>query len=310
MRYVLGFDGGGTKTECVLMDADQHVLAISRSGPSNPLRVGLEQGIAAINEAAQAAMLEGKIAPQAIAGLCAGIAGTGNPERARQMRGALAASFPGTVIKVLTDLEIALAAMDDGPAVLLIAGTGSAAIGRGLSGRIARSGGSGPRIGDEGSAGDIGKQAVLAARGKRVGGQTTLGKLLLLQIGAANWNQAQTYLDTSGDEIYPRLFPLVANAADAGEEISRQLLRTAAVQLAALVKTLTDQLALREVSFPLAKMGGMIGRCTFFDNEIDMRLREAVPKARITALEISPAHAAARIALTLISRPVPEELHG
>jgi N-acetylglucosamine kinase-like BadF-type ATPase len=192
----------------------------------------------------------------------------------------------------------------------LIAGTGSAAIGRGMSGQIMRSGGLGPRIGDEGSAGDIGKKAVLAARGKRVGGQSTLAKRLLLQIGAANWNQAQNYLDAAGEEIYPRLFPVVANAADAGEEISRQLLHNAAGHLAGLVKTLTERLALRDVRFPLAKIGGMIGRCVFFDYEIDTRLREVAPKAHITTLKISPAQAAAQIALDFVASLKPGELHG
>src|SRR5208337_5149753 len=53
MRYVLGFDGGGTKTECVLMDESRHVLARSRSGPSNPMRVGFGGALAAVCEAAR-----------------------------------------------------------------------------------------------------------------------------------------------------------------------------------------------------------------------------------------------------------------
>src|SRR3984957_12017541 len=40
MRYVLGLDGGGTKTECVLMDESRQVVTSSRGGPSNPIRVG------------------------------------------------------------------------------------------------------------------------------------------------------------------------------------------------------------------------------------------------------------------------------
>src|SRR6202021_1465278 len=38
--FYLGFDGGGTKTDCILMDADANVLARATAGPSNPLRAG------------------------------------------------------------------------------------------------------------------------------------------------------------------------------------------------------------------------------------------------------------------------------
>ena len=50
MRYVLGFDGGGTKTECVLMDETGAILAHSRSGASNVVNVGPEAAAAALAE--------------------------------------------------------------------------------------------------------------------------------------------------------------------------------------------------------------------------------------------------------------------
>ena len=39
MNYCLGFDGGGTKTHCVLIDGDGNVIGEGRGGPSNPLRL-------------------------------------------------------------------------------------------------------------------------------------------------------------------------------------------------------------------------------------------------------------------------------
>jgi N-acetylglucosamine kinase-like BadF-type ATPase len=52
MRYVLGLDGGGTKTDCVLMDESRHVVTSIRGGPSNPMRVGFGGALAAVCEAA------------------------------------------------------------------------------------------------------------------------------------------------------------------------------------------------------------------------------------------------------------------
>src|SRR6478735_8725502 len=57
MRYVMGFDGGGTKTDCVLMDGTRAIVARTRSGPSNPTRVGLETAIATLLRATDKALI-------------------------------------------------------------------------------------------------------------------------------------------------------------------------------------------------------------------------------------------------------------
>jgi N-acetylglucosamine kinase-like BadF-type ATPase len=41
----LGFDGGATKTECVLLNEAGNILASGRSGASNPGQVGFERAI-------------------------------------------------------------------------------------------------------------------------------------------------------------------------------------------------------------------------------------------------------------------------
>jgi glucosamine kinase len=301
MRCVLGFDGGATKTECVLLSDAGNILAYSRSGASNPGQVGFERAIEEMKNAAQAATFEARVQPDTISALCAGIAGVGAAKSADRMRALLAAAFPGVAMKVCTDLEIALAATGDGPAIVLIAGTGSAAMGRGVSGEVRRGGGFGPQIGDQGSARDVGRKAAAAARLERDRSceESALGKQLKRQLGVANWREFESRTSVPLEQVYPQLFPVVANAADARDPMAREILRTAANDLAALVKALADELNLQQVPFRLAKTGGMIGHCAFFDDELDSRLREASPTAKIGLLPISPAQAAALLALEL-----------
>jgi N-acetylglucosamine kinase-like BadF-type ATPase len=302
MRCVLGFDGGATKTECVLLNEAGNILASGRSGASNPGQVGFERAIDEVKKAAQAATLEARVKPDAIAALCAGIAGVGAARAAEKMRALLAAAFPCVAMKVCTDLEIALAATGAGPAIVLIAGTGSAAMGRGVNGEVRRAGGLGPQVGDQGSARDVGRKAAAAARldRDRSGEESALGKQLKRQLGVSNWREFETRIsNTPLEQVYPQLFPVVANAADARDPMAREILRTAAKDLAAVAKTLADDLNLQQVPFRLAKTGGMIGHCAFFDDELDSRLREATPTAKIGLLPISPAHAAALLALEL-----------
>src|SRR5919199_617090 len=50
-EFVLGVDGGGTKTRAVVMDEEGRILGEGLAGPSNPLRVGVQQAVASIGEA-------------------------------------------------------------------------------------------------------------------------------------------------------------------------------------------------------------------------------------------------------------------
>src|SRR3974390_1965873 len=134
MKYVLGFDGGATKTECVLMDLETNVRARGRSGPSNPVRLGFGGALAAVSEAGRLALQNAKVSLDEVRGLCVGLAGAGEAETARKMNRLLCEEYSGEAVQVCTDLELTLEATGDGAAIVLVAGKGSAAVGRGAQG--------------------------------------------------------------------------------------------------------------------------------------------------------------------------------
>jgi glucosamine kinase len=303
MRYVLGFDGGGTKTDSVLMDETGSILASGQSGPSNPTRVGFEEAAAALYEAAKRALEKARLELSSIAGICAGLAGVQHPEAATKVHAVLKNVFPGARVCVVTDLALSLEATCQRPSVVLVAGTGSAAIGWDSQGHLSRVGGYGPLISDHGSAYDIGRQAIQAALRDRdrTGTNTPLGARILHHLKHPSWREVQEQVQNSPDEVFPRVFPLIASDADAGDEAARRLLRDAAVELAMLVEMVVEHLHIRDETFLLAKTGGMIGRSLFFDAELDERLKQTAPHARIGTLPVPPVEAAGRVALQLIS---------
>jgi N-acetylglucosamine kinase-like BadF-type ATPase len=298
MDYVLGFDGGGTKTECVLMDPAGRILARGLSGPSNPSRVGVESATREIEKAADLSLQEARVARNAVAALGAGLAGTGKPEMKERMRASLAGAFPGAAVSIFTDLEIALAAAGEGPVIVLVAGTGSAAIGRNVEGQIWRTGGQGPRLGDDGSAFDIGSRAVARAMKEReqLGTDSTLGMKILEQLGCASWAELQQRAALQPDDVFPSVFPVVAAAADAGDPAAREILLQAADELSSLVNTVAEHSSLGGENIMIVKAGGTVGRCAFFDMQLDTALKWALPQAQIGGLRMSPAEAAARAA--------------
>ena len=83
--YFLGFDGGGTKTDCVLADAEGRVVARATAGPSNPLRAGYTRAWFSLSDAADSVLKQEKIKSGHIRGICAGLGGAG-PFRRRATR--------------------------------------------------------------------------------------------------------------------------------------------------------------------------------------------------------------------------------
>ena len=298
MDCFLGFDGGGSKTECVAINASGHILSRARGPASNPTRIGFPAALAGITQAAESALRIVE-SPLEIAALCAGLAGTGTDENRAAMEQLLQQSFPHSLVAVRTDLEVPLSAMPTGAAIVLIAGTGSAAVGRDASGNIRRAGGLGPATGDEGSAFAIGRAAIAAVLHDDSPAASNLARQILRHLGAVNWAELDARVVAHADNIYPRVFPVVAAAADSGNPLAQSLLQSAAEDLAAIAEQLDSSLDLREQAFPLGKTGGTVNRSQFFDQAIDHQLRLRFPYAVITDLHLDPANVAAKIALQL-----------
>src|SRR5579863_7021122 len=75
MGYSLGFDGGGTKTDCVVLDSDGSVVGEGQGGPSNALRIGFDDAFRSISAAAAEALKHAGLHSADITSVCAGLAG-------------------------------------------------------------------------------------------------------------------------------------------------------------------------------------------------------------------------------------------
>jgi N-acetylglucosamine kinase-like BadF-type ATPase len=300
--YFLGFDGGGTKTDCVLVDGAGKILARSTAGPSNPLRAGYAKAWFTLSDAADVVLEHEKIKAKDIRAICAGIGGAGREAVANRLATFLERAFPEAAVQVTSDLAITLqAAVGSGEGIILVVGTGSAAYGRDAGGKIARAGGRGPWFSDEGSGFDIGRRAmaavVRAEEGR--GEKTALSEQILKWLGCNDWNRVLDWVIKNPDDVFPRVFPLVASLGDKGDAVACGILSGAAESLATLARSVLVRLDMLDREVPIAKCGGALGRSTFFDTEIDRGLTRVVPRARIVSLQEKPAVSAARLAIRL-----------
>lgn len=313
MDHYVGVDGGGSKTECVVMDAGGRVVARAFSGPSNPLRIGLDQAVAALNASAAAALASAGLSTDQVRAVCAGLAGAGRPNTQQEVAALLKRNFPKSFVHVTTDLEVALeAAAGAGSGVVLIAGTGSCAYGRNAAGEAARAGGYGRWISDVGSAFDIGRRALAALASARDRGErlSPLAERILSALGISDWNELVERVARDPDDVFPRLFPLVVEAADASDAVARKILASAAAQLADLAATVIRRLRLKGAELTLAKSGGVFGRSQVLDTALNKALLRLVPQVRVSLLDVSPAVGAARLAKRLVGLQLGSATHG
>lgn len=172
-RRAIGVDGGGTGGRAWVGAADGPDTPRGRASvqrPCNPYAVGTEAAADAVMAVIASAWAEAGYASADLteAWVCAGLAGVDRPEDGAAMRAALEArGLHGDRLELIADPWVALegalpaAGPDDEPRLLLVAGTGSAAVGVDGTHRV-RVGGWGARVGDEGSGAWLGMEAVRA----------------------------------------------------------------------------------------------------------------------------------------------------
>ncbi len=257
-KYLLGLDGGGTKTLALLADENGNILARGLGGASNYNAVGFEAACAALETAITQALSS---VDQSVASLCLGLAGAGRPADRVRFHAWAAQRFPQAKIIVVSDAEILLNAVPPtGAALALICGTGSIVYGRTESGELLRAGGWGYLFGDEGSGFALGAAALRAVMRAYDGrGRPTLLTDLVLQRCALTDPQGLVKsiygAETPRAEI-AALSDLVEQAASEHDPVAITLLDEAAHELAFAVQAVYRRLG--NLPVPLALTGGVI----------------------------------------------------
>ncbi|HNX04170.1 MAG TPA: BadF/BadG/BcrA/BcrD ATPase family protein [Opitutales bacterium] len=295
MTLYCGVDGGGTRTRALLVDERGAFLGYGASGASNPKAVGLDGSARSVCEALQRAFREYTGKDEDIQ-LFLGLAGV----RTGADRTAVMTAFSepldavglgGTRVAIGHDLDVAHAAALGGePGVVLVAGTGSAALGRDATGRTRQAGGWGWYIDDPGSGYWLGYQAMRAAArscdGR--GPMTVLEEKVraFLRIPSLHEMPNIIYNPHFSRERVAELAPIIFEAAEGGDVCAEAILREGFRELALMVATVSRVLDLER---PLVSaVGGITHRGVGFDTRFAEALNEQIPFARITHSRATP----------------------
>ena len=294
MKLFLGVDGGQSATKALIGDESGRILGAGKAGPCNHAaaaegRAKLERAVlGCVAEACSQASLD----PATVRFEAACFGMSGGPEDKQSI---LAEILRTERLVVTTDAVIALAgATETGQGIIAISGTGSIAFGRNAAGRSTRAGGWGYIYGDEGSAFDIGRQALRA--GLRMeegwGPATRLHELLLGATGSTTANEVlhRFYTPDWPRQRVAKLAPMVDTAAIEGDPVAIGILHAAAQELATFVGAIRSQLWTPGDPVEVAYIGG-----TFQSRPLLERFRTLVelePGTRCSPPKRGPAEGA------------------
>jgi len=240
-RLVLGVDAGGDSTRAVLV-RDGQVVSRHTSGPMNILLHpdALDRLVAMVKDAKAEAV-----------GL--GLPGLRNAMQAMRVTGDIRTRTGATVIAADDATVALLGAFAGGPGIVVIAGTGSVAVGWPGKGRVTRVGGHGFLLGDEGSGYWIGRAAISAALRARdgVGPATSLGGLVETTCaGRLDDVVIRLHSDLTDRKLISRIAPALAGTAD---PVGKAILADAADHLVAMATALRGKMG----DLPVSMVGGV-----------------------------------------------------
>lgn len=296
--FVVGVDGGGSKVRAAVVSADLNIHGQSEGGSANPNAAGSDAAMQTIQTCIYSAVKAAGIDITQVRAVGVGIAGADMIHARQWLQQVIAGIMPHARLAASSDYEIALVgAHGERRGVLLLAGTGSVAYGINSAGDTALVGGWGYLAGDEGGGYWLGMQALRSAirhfDGR--GPATTLTEALFEQhslhtrAGIVAW----LYGDHRISEV-AALAPIVLEHSAQGDPIARQIVETAARELALMARAVYHRLGMEHL--PLMFSGSLLTT----RNSLSSLLCELMKQAALPSPRYPPVIGAALLALDLL----------
>jgi N-acetylglucosamine kinase-like BadF-type ATPase len=309
LGYVIGIDGGGTKTEAVILDTSGRVCGSGLAGASSFDKTALEHATTSIGAAIDAARADAGLTAAPFDAAFFGMAGVTSQTDRDTVRGIARALRVASEdrIGVDHDLRAALAGGLSGrPGIVIIAGTGSSVYGVNAAGQNWKAGGYGTLISDDGGSFWIGARAIRAAAmiaDGRLPRELTplLYTPVMRDLGITHVDDLMHRLHVAGIEpsAVAALAPHLIAAARAGDAYSTGVLREGMGELARCVEAVARALEMKHTAFEIALVGGVFRNGDLVITHLVEALAGYALTCSIKPAELPPAHGAALLALAI-----------
>ncbi|MGG2093419.1 BadF/BadG/BcrA/BcrD ATPase family protein [Bacillus sp. S13(2024)] len=284
MSYMIGVDGGGTKTEAVAYDLNGKKISEGKAGYGNLL---LNEKQAIINIIAAIEQCLVSLKSEECRYIYLGLAGYGGVKNKKGIKDALYEKFhiPFTIVN---DGRIAHAALLKGKdGILTISGTGSVSIGvhKGIE-KLA--GGWGHILGDEGSGYWIAMQAFMNMTKEEDEGlvYSELTNVILSKLGYSNALETKKFIYAASKDEIAAFVPIIAEFAEAGDQFSQNILRQAGYHLAKITLDVYKKLNFED-RITVAIKGSVLTNISIVQDSFVAHLKEKQPDITLILDDVS-----------------------
>lgn len=315
MTYIVGVDGGGSKTHALVLDQSGRVRGFGTSGCGCHQVSGLEPAIAEIKQATIMAIEQSALTSQAIQVGCFCLAGADLKEDYLLLAKAVEAKNLAQEIIIKNDTMAALrASITRSWGVAVICGSGFNAAGRSPDGGEIILPGLGFISGDWGGGGQLSNEIirlVMRAWDGR-GEKTKLTDLVLKSLEAPSEEVLleRLYHERISDRELLRLVPLLFEAAEAGDRPARKLITRLGEEVAVTANALIKRLSMQAMDVEVGLAGGVFkGKGPLLIETVTRKIHQAAPKAHIRRTRYEPVVGAALLALESAGVTVDQSLY-
>ena len=246
--YYLGVDGGGTKTDFILITKKGQILSYFRTGTCHYKEIGLERFEKVIKEGIRKVTGEAGLEAEDISFAFLGIPCYGEFKEDIPVLKGIISSVLGEDFKCGNDVEAAWAgSLACKPGINIVAGTGAIGFGRDPDGNSARASGWGYFCGDEGSGYWLGKK-LISLFTKEADGRIEKTVLYHLIRDEFSLEDDFDFISVVHDELelkrskIARLAVILDRAADQGDQKALELFDQAAYEHSLTAAALRDKL--------------------------------------------------------------------
>jgi N-acetylglucosamine kinase-like BadF-type ATPase len=309
--YIIGIDGGGTKTTAILCALDGSILSEAQGAPTNFQIIGIERSANIILDLISSCCHSVGCSVSQIGAVVAGLAGAGRPGDKQNMHDGIIESARSRNLAINnlvieSDARIALEGAFSGkPGLVVIAGTGSIVFGKNEQGKIFRAGGWGRLIGDEGSGYTIGRQAFRAVA-KSLDDNRIKTKLSALFDKKFGLNSQETIIDSLYKDNFDiaSVVPAVIEAASGGDRTAKRILDNAVCELAELIEITLYKMnkkVKKSTKRSLAFIGGLTADDHYYLRKINAVIRKKNLPVIVKKADSSPVVGASVMAINILN---------
>lgn len=285
----LGVDGGGSKSDAVVIDEQGTVLGWGRGGTGQILWAGRDAALENYSEAIRDALGGREPGDLWVAGLHGRVL-----DRLGMKRTSIHYVPAG-------ELTRGLATALETHGILVLSGTGAFVAGLMESGEHVILDGLGPVLGDHGSGYAIGLMGMRAAMSASWAPEraTILEQSVPRALGVADTNEvfSLVYYEQIGRSRIASAAKAVVRAAEDGDRIAREIVLQAADDISATLADLIHRLHLQQSDCALVASGGIAQTCRMYWERVCERALAVAPGLRPVRPRVRPCIGAALLAL-------------